>query len=194
MAVQGLWEPWHSPSELPLIHSYLLACNVVDCPLPRTWKCPFMDTEMGARPHPAAGLSGSHHAWVLVKRITFQVTVELGSEGCSLFDGPILPASMLCHDVLDNHRYSRCQRYTIPRSICLWWLKITFLISSFFCFHSTFFSDHDFVFFSCMMVYVLFFLSWAVPSVTHFHDFTTTVFFHELLWFRELWTATSTEP
>lgn len=107
----GLWEPWHSPSELPLIHSYLLACNVADCPLPRTWKCPFMDTEMGARPHPAAGLSGSHHAWVLVKRITFQVTLELGSEGCSLFDGPpILPASIPCHDVLDNHRYSRCPK------------------------------------------------------------------------------------
>lgn len=57
---------------------------------------------MGARPHPAAGLSGSHHAWVLVKGVTFQVTLELGSEGCSLFDGPILSASMLCHDVLDN--------------------------------------------------------------------------------------------
>lgn len=119
--------------------------------------------------------------WVWVRRVMFQISLELGSEGCNWLNSPILPGqhyAVMSWVTIDTQDMQMCK---FQEFIYICWLKITFetlMASSVFIQFS--FQAMSY-FFSYVMRYVLFFL-----SCTLCNSLNSPSIFPRFPWFRTL--------
>lgn len=191
MASQGCLNPGI------LLHSCPAVCHVPHCPPPPGHENALLWTLKWEHvPAPLRGFD-SRHMLCQSGGLGFSAESNLpnhpgAAEWRSFIQWDPSPCLSTCHGAMGNCRPSRHLKVQSQGFTCICWLKITLLISSFFCFWLIFFSGHDcFVLvFSCLREDVLFFLSCTLSLISMV---TPTGFFLQFLWFREIQTSTESQ-